>query len=329
MTKTQVIAGLAAVLIAGCVPKSDLRQGTPHPRTPMAAALPSDVLVFDSDRSGNFELYRMALDGSQVQQLTSDPRFDSWWGRISPDKHRILFYRTPKGVHDTNYDQASLWLMNADGTEIRELRPRGTDGWALQGHAEWSPDGAQLVMIGGPRFSPQIFITDAMGRHARPVKRRPGSNLDPSWSPDGRTIVFVGCPRAICFQKDYEIYTMPASGQGPEQRLTSDELRDHDPYYAPDGRAIAWLTQATPAGPVGTWGIRVAASDGSGMRWVLNDQQINSKPDWSADGLHLYFHRLELKRGSRSQLFSIRPDGSDLQSLTADQPGQNEYPDYP
>ena len=32
--------------------------------------------------------------------LTADASFDSWWPKVSPDRSRVLFYRTPKGIHD-------------------------------------------------------------------------------------------------------------------------------------------------------------------------------------------------------------------------------------
>jgi len=108
-------------------------------------------LTFDSDRTGNHEIYALDLETLESHPLTADPTLDSWWARTSPDRSRILFYRTPRGVRDTDYTQTSLWIMDADGGNQRVLRPRGTDGWELQGHADWSPDGRELVMMGGRR----------------------------------------------------------------------------------------------------------------------------------------------------------------------------------
>ncbi len=189
------------------------------PLSPRATPLPKDRLVFDSDRSGNYEIYSMGTDGSNVVQLTRDGKFDTWWPRISPDRRQILFHRSPKGVKDRDYTRVSLWVMNADGTASRELRSVGADGWALQGHAEWSPDGRQMVMFGGKRINPQIYVTDAEGRNPRAITSRGGQNLDPAWSPNGRTIVFTACPTAICFERDYEIYTIAADGAGEAVRI--------------------------------------------------------------------------------------------------------------
>lgn len=315
--------------------------GAPSP--PSAPELPTStatlapgLVVFNSNRTGNHEIRVMNPDGSGVRALTNDERFDSWWPRVSPDRRHVLFYRNPNSPRKEDYSKTSLWVMAADGSGVTELRPAGKDGWAMQGHAEWSPDGTELVMFGGPRrANPQIYITPDTGQNPRPVTDRPGQNLDPSWSPDGKQIVFVGCPSAICFPSSYEIYTIPATGGQPAVRRTFDQLRDHDPYFAPDGRSVAWLTQtagplAVP--PAGSWGIRVAGADqpdwskeGS-FRWVINDGNINSYPAWSPDGKRMTFHRLVLGQGKGFGLATIAPDGTGLKELPKATGEVCEYP---
>lgn len=293
---------------------------------PPGATIVPGMVVFDSDRTGNFEIFVMAADGSGVRQLTDDPAYDSWWGRISPDRQRILFYRTPKGVHDRDFTKTSLWVMGGGGEAPLELRPPGTDGWQVQGHAEWSPSGEEFVMFGGRNTNPQIWVTTATGQRPRKVTDRGGSNLDPSWSPDGRTVVFVGCPRSVCFFGSYEVYTASASGREDAVRLTSDSYRDHDPYFSPDGSKVAWLTQTSRAGLVGVWKLRIAEADGTQLRWLVDDDAVSSKPEWSRDGGQIFFHRLDIARSPRFSIYVIEPDGTSLREVTVGQPGVNEYP---
>lgn len=330
-----IMAGAALLAAVGGLKASKNRRptpgvgGLPMPQPvpgPPAAPLRQDMLVFNSDRTGNHEIFTMRADGTQQRQITNDPRVDSWWGRASPDRRRILFYRAPRGVHDTDYRQVELWMMNADGSYPRLLLARGAYGWALHGHAEWSPDGRQLVMFGGG-LSPQIFITDTEGRSPRQITSRAGVNLDPSWSPDGRRIVFVSCPSAVCAERDYEIFTVPAAG-GAVTRLTANELRDHDPYWSPDGRRIAWLAETGPGkwGPVGAWDVLIMNADGTSQFRLTSDGQINSKPHWSLDGQSLYFHRLVPGEGTPWTIWRMRADGTGRTALTTASQGNNEYP---
>ena len=200
--------------------------------------------------------------GSSATQLTKDAAYDSWSPRLSPDRRTIAFLRTPRGVHAPvrDYSKVSIWAVAADGRNPVQLRPAGLDGWGLQGHPEWSPDGRSLVMFGGQQGNPQLFITDRLGQQPRALTDRPGQNLDPAFSWDGRSVVFTGCPRALCLRSDYEIYSIPTSG-GQAERLTDDDLRDHDPMYSPDGSELAWLTHYGGTG-AGIWDVRIRASNG-------------------------------------------------------------------
>jgi TolB protein len=178
-------------------------------------------------------------------------------------------------------------------------------------------------MVGGSRSNPQIQVTDPLGRRPRQVTERPGTNLDPSFSPDGQTIVFIGCPRALCTEADYEVYRTPAAG-GEATRLTEDGQRDQDPYYSPDGSSLAWLTQIQGGQP-GVWDIRIGGPNGEEPRRLVGDDGVNSKPQWSADGRTIYFHRIT-PGGSTFNLFAVGPDGSGLRALTTSQADNNEYP---
>ncbi len=289
-----------------------------------APALTASQLVFDSDRTGNHEIFIMKTDGSSVQQLTNDTQYENWWPRISPDRKKVLFYRSPFGKPE-NYSEASLWVVNVDGSGITQLRAKGADGWTLQGHGEWSPDGTKIAMFGSVGSSLEIFVTDAQGNNPVQYTSRGGVNTDVSWSPDGTKILFNGCPTTPCTPANYEIYVMAATAFSPATRLTVDGLADYDPYFSPDSSQIAWLVNVDPTkfpfGDVtlGAWAIRIADADGSNARYLINDGNINSKPAWSLDGQTIFFHRMELDPlvEGKFGVFRISKTGADLTRLTA------------
>lgn len=282
----------------------------PVPAVEAAAAIGSADVVYDSDRTGNWEIYVEGPDG-QARQLTEDPATDAWWPKISPDRTKLLFYRTPRGVHDTDFEKTSLWVMDADGSNERRLIARGAFGWDLHGHAEWSPDGTKIVMFGGDASNPHIFITDHEGRNPVAVTDGLGTNIDPSWSPDGSEILYIGCPIDFCMPLQYEVYrttATPASPTKVDERLTHDFVRDHDPYYSPDGTKIAWLRQSL------NFSLYVMEPDGQQQRPVVEDLGVNSKPGWSLDSQWIYFHRLTTGHTAFT-IWKVRPSGEDLTAL--------------
>lgn len=298
-----------------------------------AALDPSvSVLLYDSSRTGNFEIYATRPDGS-TSQLTADPALDSIWPKLSPDGRTIVFHRTPRGVRDRDYTQAATWVMDADGSRLRPLVPRGGFGWGFQAHAEWSPDGSQIAMIGGSALNTQIFVLAADGTNPRRVTRaadggpRGGVNIDPSWAPDGRSLLFTGCPVALCFDRQYEIYRVGVDGSG-EIRLTTDSVPDYDAYWAPDGSAIAWLRNT---GSVFRWGVFIMRPDGTGQAAVIDDGGINSKPEWAPDSTTIYFHRSPpaLQGSPGFNLYRIDRSGRQLTRVLPDHGGryENDFPE--
>ena len=328
-------SSIALVLLAplaGCSGTSDSAPSPPVVTS--AAALGGDQLVFDSDRVGNHEIFVMKTDSSGATRLTNDATYENWWPRISPDRKRVLFYRSPAG-NPENYSEASLWVMNADGSGVTQLGAKGADGWTIQGHGEWSPDGSRIAMFGSVGAALEIFVTDATGKNPVQCTNRGGVNTDVSWSPDGSKLLFNGCPGTPCTAANYEIYVMPAIAFGNATRLTNDGLADYDPYFSPDGSKIAWLVKVDPnkfpiGGGVslGAWAIRIANADGSNASDLINDGNINSKPAWSLDGQSVFFHRMELDPlvEGKFGVFRIGSDKTGLTRLTAVGTGTNEHP---
>ena len=95
------------------------------------AFAPNGRLYFSSDRTGNFELWSVSPDGTDVRQLTNDPSADSV-PFFSRDGRTIFFESDRTGV-------IQIWRMNLDGTDQRQVT-MDEGGLPLR----ISPDGAWL-----------------------------------------------------------------------------------------------------------------------------------------------------------------------------------------
>lgn len=110
-------------------------------------------IVFTSLKDGDLEIYTMNADGSDVRRLTTTPGYDGgpWW---SPDGTRIV-YRAHHPADTTELRQhqellaqglvrpskVELWVMNADGTDQRQITALGGANFG----PSWSPDGSKIV----------------------------------------------------------------------------------------------------------------------------------------------------------------------------------------
>ena len=98
-----------------------------------------NVLTFTSTRSGNFDIFRMSVDGSGIFQLTDHPGIDTR-PSFSPDGSKIVYTSLRQG----NYE---IFIMNADGSNQKQVtNNRGKDDFAC-----WHPDGKRILYVGEVR----------------------------------------------------------------------------------------------------------------------------------------------------------------------------------
>jgi len=146
--------------------------------------------------TSNCELYRVNVDGSGFTELTqfdSNPDQSDLLPEYSADGNAIVFTSTARGGVIS-----SLYLMDADGSNIRPLTPPHLEAWAPDG----SPDGEKFVF--STNLSPgvldeEIWSIHADGTHATRLTDNNSNyrgyfagphDIAPSWSPNGDAIVF-------------------------------------------------------------------------------------------------------------------------------------------
>jgi Tol biopolymer transport system component len=309
---------------------------TPAPTTapttttapPTGVRLNAGDIVFDGGIGGSrFEVFVMHPDGTGVRQLTDDPNYNSWWARPSPDRSRILFYRTPAGVAPTSYAQAALWMMNADGSNPHVVLPEGANGWTFQTHAEWSPDGTRIVFTAATTQALVITVAPD-GSGLKTIGGGTGANVDPAYSPDGKSIVYVGCPSPTCDPSTTEVYMMPADGSGTRTRLTTNSYRDQDPQISPDGKLVVFLSQTeqpSTANPYGLWNLSTVGIDGTNVHQITSGPALESAPRWSPDGTRIWTHRTTFDQYVWD-VTSMGIDGSDIQPINM--PYAQEFPAF-
>ncbi|MBI3410615.1 MAG: DUF1553 domain-containing protein [Planctomycetes bacterium] len=105
-------------------------------------------IAFSSIRDGDFEIYVMNVDGSNVRRLTKSPGIDTrpaW----SPDGKRIAFTSN----RDNNFE---IYVIDTDGANVRRVtsHPERDD------YAAWHPDGRRLVMVSERNGKHDLYLVD-------------------------------------------------------------------------------------------------------------------------------------------------------------------------
>ncbi len=105
-------------------------------------------IAFSSSRDGDFEIYVMKVDGSNVRRLTKSPGLatrPAW----SPDGKRLAFTSN----RDGNYE---IYVINAEGTGLTRLtnQPERDD------YPAWHPDGRRLVVVSERNGKFDLYLVD-------------------------------------------------------------------------------------------------------------------------------------------------------------------------
>jgi dipeptidyl aminopeptidase/acylaminoacyl peptidase len=126
-------------------------------------------IIFCSKRTGHFEIYLMASDGNNLQQMTSS-QTDKLNARLSPDGQRIVYTLISTDGNDTG-----IHLMNTDGTGDITLTHPGQ----LSKNPCWSSDGKQIFFQTSRFGNHEIYQMDDDGRFQVNISRNTGGDYSP------------------------------------------------------------------------------------------------------------------------------------------------------
>ena len=271
-----------------------------------AAPAPAGRIVFESNRDGNLEIYRMNADGSEPTRLTSNEVTDNV-PSISPDGTKVAFTSDRAGSQD-------IWVMGIDGSNPTQL----TSDAGIELQPAWSPDGTKIAYHGSSIEQYDIFVVDATGGTPVDVTNTPADEASANWSPDGTQLAFMSDRDG-----NEEIYRQIADGSDPAIRLTNNPARDADPDWSPDGDKLAFFSDRAGSVFGSVW--TIDASDGANPANLTNATIFDADPSWSPDGTRIAFVRDA--GGQNFHVWTALPDGTQQVKLT-DAGSRNSFPDW-
>jgi Tol biopolymer transport system component/DNA-binding winged helix-turn-helix (wHTH) protein len=136
-----------------------------------------EKIVFNSNRTGNFEIWICDSEGSNPRQITS---LGHYCGspHLSPDGQRVTFDSNLEGQWET-------YVTSANGGKPQRL----TTNAARDALTSWSRDGKWIYFFSDRSGENQIWKIPAGGGEAVPVTRKGG--FEALESPDGQWIYYT------------------------------------------------------------------------------------------------------------------------------------------
>jgi Tol biopolymer transport system component len=175
-------------------------------------------IAFTSERNGSADLYRVKIDGTELQRLTDNPAYDDQ-ASFSANGRQIAFVSTREGGH------ANLWILD---TATRKAK-RVTKGVWGDFRPAWSPDDKWIAFSSDRDMAYvtatgrweklhliDVYLIHPDGSGLRRLTKTGDACGSPKWSRDGQRLV------AYCMPAQDTFANRPANATGKSRLVTID-----------------------------------------------------------------------------------------------------------
>jgi dipeptidyl aminopeptidase/acylaminoacyl peptidase len=268
----------------------------------------SKQLYFVSNRTGSSQVWVMSADGSNPHQIT---KFAAEAGGIlvSPDGKKIVFLSSvyPECGADDACNQRSL-----DEESKNKVKARIYTSLLYRHWTQWRGTRRQHLMVMNTDGSEIKDLT--AGLHDVPPFSLGGQD-DYAISPDSSEVAFsMNIDPDPATSTNADIFVVPIGG-GDVKRISTGPGADSTPLYSPDGKLLAFRSQARGGYESDRWRLLVLdRASGRTTNLTENLDRWVGSVTWSPDSTRLFF---TVEDRGRTGLQMIQASGGGSRNIIA------------
>ncbi len=229
--------------------------------------------AFDSDRSGNFDVWKIPTGGGMPAQLTNHSAGDhvqSW----SPSGDELVFHSFRTGNRD-------VFVMGPDGTSIERV----TSDPGSDANPVWCGDNSLVVqstMTGGEEL--YLWTRERRGALWKMNRRlTTGGAADPACSRDGRWVSYIW-DQTLYLQSMTESAKRVLVARGDDATRSSPAM----PAWGSDSRTLYYMAyDDSRRGSI--WSVAIAGREPKLLVRFDDPARPSLRRDFATDGKTLYF----------------------------------------
>jgi dipeptidyl aminopeptidase/acylaminoacyl peptidase len=195
------------------------------------------TIAFVSSRGGSSQVWLLPIDGGEPRQLTKLP-IDVSGPLWSPTGERIAF--TAEVYPNQTPEQTAA---KDKEKEAAKSKVRAYDRLMIRHWNAWDEGKRSHLFVADAQTGEAKDLTPKLEVNTPPAPF--GGSSDYAWSTDGKELAFAAEPaHEAAWSTNTDIWAVPAVGGEAKNLTVSNTGADGQPAYSPDGKGIAYVSQA-------------------------------------------------------------------------------------